>query len=154
MYSEKYSLYFIDECHEKNYENLLKDFPQAKEYGDYRCAIYIVALPEIYKKIGGKTGRYPFVWVNAVEEVETIKFDEETYSFYDLRTLREKENGSADFSDDAYYALSSSYQSLVQLGEELYGNVYKGFEIMDVIADFDDKLYKVFMQVLKIRRSK
>lgn len=156
MYSEKYSLYFIDECHERNYEIMLKDFPQAIEYSDYRCAVYVVALPEIYKKIGGKSGRYPFIWVDAVEEVETVKFDEEegtTYFSYDLRVLREKEDGSVDYSD-AYYALSSSYKSLVQLAEELYGSRYKGFEIMDAIADFDDKLYKVFMQLLKIRRSK
>lgn len=135
---------------------MLKCFPQANEYSDYRCAIYIISLPEIFRKIGGKEGRYPFVWVNAVEEVETIGFDEvsdETYSFYDLRILREKEDGSADYSD-AYYTLSSSNQSLVQLGEELFGNVYKGFEIMDAIADFDNNLYKVFMQVLKMRRSK
>jgi hypothetical protein len=47
MYSEKYALYFIDECHEKNYEILFKKFPQAQTSSEYECAIYVVSLPEI-----------------------------------------------------------------------------------------------------------
>ncbi len=145
----------MDEGHEENYEKMLKDFPQAKEYSDYHCAIYIVSLPEVYNKIDGNAGKYPFVWVNAVEEVFTLRHDEENgnkYLSYDLKVLREK-GGSPDYSD-AYYSLSSSYQSIVKLGEELFGGMHQGFELMDAIAEFDDSLYKVFMQVLKIRRGK
>lgn len=156
MFSEKYSLYFINEYHEENYEKMLKDFPQATEYSDYRCAIYVISLPEIYRKINGKTGRYPFIWVDAVEEVLTTRYNAETgeeYLSYNIKVLREREDGSPDYSD-AYYSLSSSYQSIVKLGEELFGGMYKGFELMDAIADYDDRLYKVFMLVLKIRRGK
>ena len=145
----------MNECHEKNYEIMLKDFPQAIQYSDYRCAIYIVSLPEVYNRIGGKTGEYPFVWVNAVEELFETIYDEETgekYLYYDLKVLRGEE-AAPDFSD-AYYSLSTSYKSIVKLGEELFSGVYQGFEVMDAIADFDDSLYKVFMQVLKIRRGK
>lgn len=116
---------------------------------------YIVSLPEVFNKIDGKAGKYPLVWVIAVEEVITSRYDEETgqkHLSYDTKVLREKD-GSLDYSD-AYYSLSSSYQSIVKLGEELFGGMYQGFKLMDAIADFDDKLYKVFMQVLKIRRSK
>lgn len=156
MFSEKYSLYFINEYHEENYGRMLQAFPQAKEYSDYRCAIYIVSLPEVYNKIDGKVGQYPFVWVNAVEEVLVSTYDEETgkkYVSYDIKVLWEKDDGSPDYSN-AYNSLSSSYQSIVKLGEELFGGTYNGFELMDAIADFDDSLYKVFMQLLKIRRSK
>lgn len=156
MYSEKYALYFIDECHEKNYEKLLEKFTQAKKYSDYDCAIYVVALPEIYQKINGETGQYPFVWVEAVKEIERIEYDEENderYYVYDLEVLRKKEDGNTDYSD-AYYSLSSSYQSIVNLCQELFGGSYQGFEIMDAVSNYSDSLYKVFMQLLKLRKSK
>lgn len=35
---------------------------------EYNVACYVVGLPEVYKKIGGETGRYPFSWVHKVRE--------------------------------------------------------------------------------------
>ncbi|TRM08325.1 DUF2538 family protein [Lentibacillus cibarius] len=154
MYSEKYALYFIDESHEKNYEVLLKKFTQAKTNNEYECAIYVVSLPEIFEKINGEPGQYPFAWVHAIEEIERIEYDEENDErivVSDVKILRENKYGTADFSD-AYYSLSSSYQSIISLGLELYGNTNEGFQILDAISNYDDNLYKVFIQLLNMRK--
>lgn len=155
MYSEKYALYFIDEFHEKNYEILLKKFPQAQKSSEYECAIYVVSLPEIFEKIEGHPGQYPFSWVKAQEEIERIEYDKENDErivVSDVKILRANEDGTADFSD-AYYSLSSSYQSIVTLGLELYGNTNEGFQILDAISNYDDNLYKAFMQLLSLRKG-
>lgn len=154
MFSEKYSLYFLDECHEENYEKMLYTNPMAKVSNNYHCAIYIVSLPEIYSRINVKVGQNPYLWVNAVEEVYTGTYNEENDKEYltcDIKVLREKD-GSPDYSD-AYYSLPLSYKSIVNLGEELFIGRYKGFGIMDAITEFDDGLFEVFVQALKIQRD-
>ncbi|KOY81888.1 DUF2538 family protein [Lysinibacillus macroides] len=156
MFSEKYSLYFIDECHEGNYEKMLKDFRSAEQLSDYRCAIYIVSLPEIYSRIEGIAGgEQPHEWVYAVKGEYIEMYDEETdeeYLEYYFNILREKD-GSPDYSD-AYYSLPSSYKLLVNIVEELVTYRHRAFRIMDAITDFDDSLFEVLIQALKIRREK
>lgn len=155
MYSEKYKLYFVDDLHIKNYGVLLKKFPQALKSSEYECAIYVVSLPEIFEKIKGDPGEYPFSWVKATKEIDRIEYDEENNEriiVSDLKILRSNEDGTADFSD-AYYSLSSSYQSIVTLGLELYGNTNEGFQILDAISNYDDNLYKAFMQLLSLRKG-
>lgn len=156
MFSEKYSLYFIDDCHETNYEKMLNKFSDAEAFSDFRCAIYLVSLPEIYSRIDGKAGGvYPYEWVYAGEWGYTEMYDEETdeeYLEYYFNVLREKD-GSPDYSD-AYYSLPSSYKLIVNIVEELITERYKTFRIMDAITDFDDGLLEVLVQSLKIRREK
>jgi hypothetical protein len=154
VYSEKHSLYFTNKCHKENYEKMLNAFPDKNRYSEYRCAIYTISIPEVYNKFNGKTGKYPFLWAYAVEEVITQKYCEEDgeYSRYEIKVLREKTDGSADYSD-AYYSLSRSYKSIINLAEELFYSKHNGFEVIDAIGCFDHNLYKVFMQLLQIRRE-
>lgn len=156
MFSEKYSLYFIDESHEGNYEKMLKDFRSAEQLSDYRCAIYIVSLPEIYSRIDGIAGgEQPLEWVYAVKGKYIEMYDEETdeeYLEYYYEVLREKD-GSPDYSD-AYYSLPVSYRTIVNIVEGLFTDKHKAFRIMAAITDFDDSLFEVLIQALKIRREK
>lgn len=60
-------IYFMNEEHESNFYSLQNQFHQCKEPNPdlgYRAALYIVALPVIYKALGGVPGNYPFQWVH------------------------------------------------------------------------------------------
>ncbi|MCM3054324.1 hypothetical protein, partial [Caldibacillus thermoamylovorans] len=71
-----------------------------------------------------------------------------------LKTLLNKRFGSFLSSTSVKLKnLSSSYQSIVSLGQELYGNTNEGFQILDALSNYDDNLYKAFMQLLILRKG-
>jgi hypothetical protein len=63
------ALYFYDNAHERNFENMLELFPQGKNDPEYRVACYIIAHPEIYPKANRKKWEFAFdEWTTEQED--------------------------------------------------------------------------------------
>lgn len=54
-------MYFTDDQHEANFIKLVHHY-HANNDPEYKSACYILAVPEIWSKHGGKTGENPFDW--------------------------------------------------------------------------------------------
>ncbi|ANB66152.1 hypothetical protein GFC29_3833 (plasmid) [Anoxybacillus sp. B7M1] len=55
-------MYFVDDEHRKFFELLLKQFPVAQHDKQYRVACYIVAHPEIYRRVSQLIEDSPMEW--------------------------------------------------------------------------------------------
>lgn len=53
-------MYFYNETHEQNFENMLERFPEGKANREYRVACYIIAHPEIFPKATKQEWEFPF----------------------------------------------------------------------------------------------
>lgn len=125
-------MFFVDEEHQANFERLVAQF-RAQDDKEYKVACYVIGLPEVYGKIGGKTGEFPFSWVYKSEDEAD---DEETTKY-----------------SEAFGVLSSSYRAIVKMAMSLY-NSGNSFELMDGIGVWGDELTKVFYQAMEIRRGR
>jgi len=118
----KEPVYFPDEQHQRNYEYLGNLYPLSKRDHMYKTAIYLIAYPEIFNKIN----QY---------------LDKENPISWAIDLL-EKEI-SIDFS--------RGYIHLIELMLNLW-NGYERFNLYHAISTWDDEVYNLFLQAIKLSR--
>ncbi|MFT9486787.1 MAG: hypothetical protein ACH0QD_05405 [Tepidibacillus sp.] len=151
----KNSMYFIDEEHKKNFEYLTTEiFPHAEKDREYKVAAYILSHPEIYKHCINDPffKEFPFLWTNEYKDTSYKEIEDgQEYNIIDFE-IKKDEAGNHMISE-AYGVLSSGYQLLVDLGANLF-NSSNSFNLCRAIGIWDEKLYKIFEQSLKIKRGR
>ena len=148
-------MYFVDEEHAANFELLLIEYKVSNGNSEYRAALYVLALPEIYRKTHGQLGRYPFVWKyehTPPTEERMVDEDGSTYILHggEDEILDEDENPTPSA---AYAALSSGYRQIVELAHNLY-NSRNEFNLTDGLDTWGDELFRVFIQAVAIRTGR
>ncbi|OWR25662.1 hypothetical protein CDO73_26140 [Saccharibacillus sp. O23] len=132
-----HALFFVSEQHQSNYEQLQSRFKSFWS-SEYAAGAYIAALPEVFYRIKWDDEDSPLSWYFG--EWVVIKGD----------------NGEEDgFHNESEIVtgLSSSYKLLVRAGVELFTGRLHKFDLQHFLGNADDKLYRVFLQLLEIRRK-
>lgn len=147
------NIYFLDAAHEENFQVLTTQiFPQAQKDSEYRVASYILAVPDIYERALNDPlfPEFPFLWIKEYTDTSYTEWDEEDQKEYHVNDFEvNMEDGQAVFSA-AFYTLSSGYQKLVLLGQNLF-NGNHGFNLCHALGVWDDQLFKLYMQAVQIR---
>jgi hypothetical protein len=149
-------MYFVNNLHRTNYEHLITEvYPHAKEDKEYHVLAYIFALPEVYNRCINDIflKSFPFLWTvkyRLIPNTEENSDTGEKYSVIDFE-VEEDEEGNG-IRSEAYYELSSGYQKLVELAENLF-NSHNVFNLMNALGTWDDTLFKVFLQAVLIRKG-
>ena len=147
-------MYFVDPEHRGNFETLLAKY-HASTDSEYRSALYILSLPEIYDKTNGNFGIHPFDWTyERTPYVETPCVDDDgtTYKTLDGGDVIEGDDGKP-IESLAFSALSSGYRKMVRLAGNLY-NSHNEFNLMDGLSTWDNDLFNVFLEALAIRTKR
>jgi hypothetical protein len=131
-------MYFVSKEHERNFKELVLRF-HAQQDPEYQTACYVVALPEVWRKIDGDTGEYPFSWVSKFK-------DEEPPEGYN-------EDEDENPYSEAFGMLSSGYQKIVLAAANLYNSSMDEFNLMKALGTWGDELFSVFLQAVAIRRG-
>jgi hypothetical protein len=130
------SIWFVNDTHKENFNRLIEKF-HAQNNPEYAAPIYVVSHPEIFHRINwnksdGPVGWYWGAWI-----------------------------GKDDNDDDGYHeesatvgGLSSAYRSLVRAAVELYTGSKHYFDLMALIGNAGDEVYRLFIQMLEIRRDR
>lgn len=124
-------MYFTNQEHEQNFERLIFKY---RAYGsECRSACYVVAHPEIYRKVNwdSKEADSPVRWYFG-EYVE----EENLFRESDIVPL-----------------LSSAFQDLARAAVDFYNGRNNRFSLGS-ITNWDDDVYRVFVQALEIRRNR
>ncbi|MEK5081073.1 DUF2538 family protein [Solibacillus sp. FSL W7-1436] len=139
---EKQRLFtFLDSEHEENYDLLLEKWPLAKNDKEYASALYILAIPMIFKKIQNRYHAFetPIDWIFDYE----CKFSEDAYTLFGV-TEEEQERYVID------YDLTDSMKHLGRLAMHLW-NGYKGFHLLQCINTLEPKYIVAMNQAIIIR---
>lgn len=131
------SVWFASDMHRQNFFRLLEKF-NAIQNPEYASACYICAHEEIYPRINwDATMSNPFDWYWG----EWI--------------------GKDDNDDNGYHQesekvgqLSSAYRAVVRAGVELFTGRKHYFDLMHLIGNAGDEVYRLFIQMLEIRRDR
>lgn len=121
-------MFFIDEAHKRNYETLLENFNDSLPSIEYEVAAYIMAVPEILKRLPVDSLRYPFEWVYVWEDEN----DPETKRL-----------------SDAVYYMDDPYRELVLAGFHMFNG--EPFRLNRGLDHWQDIHFKLFVQACKIR---
>lgn len=130
------NVWFSSEEHANNFCNLLDRF-KAHYNPEYAAPCYIAAHPEIYWKINWKNSDDPIGWYWG----EWTGIDDDD------------ENGR-HLESNIVGQLSSSYRGLVRASVELYTGRQHYFDLMGWLGNAGDEVYKLFVQMLEIRRNR
>lgn len=122
-------MFFINEAHRKNYKSLLDFYASSLPSIEYDVASYILALPEILKRIPENHNvNFPFDWVYNWEDEN----DEDTKRL-----------------SDAIFYMEDPYRSLVFAAMHMYNG--EMFRLNDGLNRWNDTHFQVFIQACKIR---
>src|SRR5690625_4227730 len=138
-------MYFLNEAHRLNYENVTSEiYPNAKNDPEYHAMAYIQSLPFIYELcVEDKFFmENPFLWTVKYKDVSyTDQVDGEQITVVDYE-VEENEDGEEVRSKD-YYTLPTSYQQLIDLAMNLYNPSLGDFNLAASLNVWDDSLVKV-----------
>lgn len=121
-------MYFIDQAHKRNFETLLDNFKNSLPSVEYEVAAYIMAIPEILKRIPGNSLKFPFEWVWEWEDDN----DPETKKL-----------------SDAIFYMDDPYKELVMAGFHMFNG--EPFRLNRGLDRWDQVHFQVFVQACKIR---
>lgn len=130
-------------------------YPHARNDKEYHVVAYILALPDIYNRCISDSflKTYPFLWTVKYKDTSYFETDEETGQEYQVIDCEvEVDEEGKEIRSEAYYQLSSGYRKLVDLATNLF-NRHNDFNLMDALETWDDALFKVFLQVVLIRKG-
>lgn len=147
-------MYFIDDIHEKNFNHLAQMVFRASNNVEYQVLSYVLALPELYNRCikDPVLHESPYAWIYDYKDVSyTEKDGDELIEVFDIEYKTDKK-GVPVYSD-AYSVLPTSYKILLDVGINLFNNREQDFTVMDGLSAWDDKLFKVFLQLILIRKS-
>lgn len=130
------SIWFVSDQHLENFKKLVAKF-NAQQNPEYAAACYVCAHPEIFNKINWTKSDGPISWYWG----EWIGKDDDD------------PNGYWSESEIVGY-LSSSYRGLVRAAVELYTGRKHYFDLMTWLGNAGDEVYKLFVQMLEIRRDR
>jgi hypothetical protein len=130
------NVWFTSDEHRDNFIALLDRF-KAHKSTEYAAASYIAAHPEIYRRINWKKSDGPIGW-------------------YWGEWIGEHEDDPKGYHSESEIVgqLSSSYRGLVRAAVEAYTGNHHYFYIMDWLGNAGDIVYKMFVQMLEIRRDR
>lgn len=123
------ALFFVNEQHQQNYEQLQHRF-KGSWSSEYAAGAYVSALPEVFYRIDWSKQDSPLSWYFG-------EWDEEDESH--------KESGIVS-------GLSSVYIILVRAAVELFTGRLHKFDLQHFLGSADNTLYRVFLQLIEIRR--
>lgn len=129
------ALFFVNEQHQQNYEQLQHQF-KGSWSSEYAAGAYVSALPEIFYRIDWREQDSPVSWYFG--EWVVIKKDDEEDGFH-------KESAIVS-------GLSSVYVILVRAAVELFTGRLHKFDLQNFLGSADNTLYRVFLQLIEIRR--
>ena len=147
-------MYFVDQEHRVNFEILLVKY-HVSNNGEYRSALYVLALPEIYRKAKGKFGRHPFDWMyerTPYVEIPCIDGNGDTYKMLEGGDVIEGDDGKP-IESQTFGALSSGYRKMVRLAGNLY-NSHNEFNLTEGLNTWDNEMFDVFLQAVAIRTNR
>lgn len=122
-------MFFVNEAHRKNYESLLKFYASSLPSIEYDVACYILALPEVLKRIPEDHNvKFPFDWVHHWED--------------------ENDESTKRLSDAIFY-MDDPYKYLVFAGMHMYNGEI--FRLNNGLDTWNDTHFQVFVQACKIR---
>jgi hypothetical protein len=130
------NVWFSSNEHKDNFIALLDRF-KAHRNTEYAAASYVVAHPEIYGRINWSRSDGPIGWYWG----EWIGENEDDPNGYHAES-------------EIVGQLSSSYRGLVRGAVEVYTGRQHYFHIMDWLGNAGDIVYKMFIQMLEIRRDR
>lgn len=147
-------MYFINDSHEKNFNHLTQMVFRASNDVEYQVLSYVLALPEVYNRCieDPLLHESPYAWIYDYKDVSyTEKDGDELIEVFDIEYKTDKK-GVPVYSD-AYSVLPTSYKIILDVGINLFNNREQDFTVMDGLGTWDDKLFKVFLQLILIRKS-
>ncbi|MEK3868031.1 MULTISPECIES: DUF2538 family protein [Paenibacillus] len=122
-------MFFVNEAHRKNYESLLNFYASSLPSIEYEVACYILALPEVLKRIPEDHSiKLPFDWVHHWED--------------------ENDESTKRLSDAIFY-MDDPYKHLVFAGMHMYNGEI--FRLNSGLSTWNDTHFQVFIQACKIR---
>lgn len=137
------SVWFASDEHRQNFITLLDKYKAGKN-PEYASACYVSAHPEIYDRINwNKPNRRmdgnqnPLVWYWG----EWIGKDE-------------NDDGGYHEESEIVGRLSSAYCSVVRAAIELFTGRKHHFDLMHLMGNGGDEVYRLFIQMLEIRRDR
>lgn len=130
------NVWFSSGTHKDNFNVLLERF-RAYKNPEYAAACYVAAHPEIYLKIDWNNCDGPIEWYWG--EWTGIDDDDENGYYKESEIVGQ---------------LSSAYRGLVRASVELYTGRQHYFDLMGWLGNAGDEVYKLFVQVLEIRRDR
>lgn len=120
-------MFFLDEAHQKNYESLLQFYKSSLPSIEYEAACYILALPEVLKRIPAEHNvEFPFDWA--------WEYDEE--------------NGQNKATDALFY-MDEGYKQLVIAANHMFNG--ESFRLNKGLDNWDKSQFELFIQACKIR---
>lgn len=143
-------MYFVNDEHESNFVMLVQLY-KADRDPEYKTACYVLALPDIYRKTGGRFGENPFDWVYKFAETKEERedyFTKEKYTLIDRQYETDKDG--KELHSEAYGVLSSSERCIVDLGMNLFTGSTE-FNLAAALGTWGDSLFKVYQQSVQIR---
>lgn len=146
-------MYYLDGVHEKNYNHLLNTvFPHAKNDAEYNPMVYILSLPEIYRRCinDPMLHEFPFLWTAEYKDTSYTDKDEE--GEYRVSDFEIKVDDSGKEVDSENYAtLSSGYKKMVDLAANLFNSSNDEFNLTDAFGTWDNNMIKVYFQAILLR---
>lgn len=145
-------MYFFNELHEKNYNHLANlVFLHAKKDSEYHPMVYILALPDIYRRCikDPMLHHFPFLWTAEYEDTSYTDKDEEgEYRVFDFEI--KKDDSGKEIESENYATLSSGYKKMVFLAANLFNSSNDEFNLRDAFGTWDKNMIKVYFQAVML----
>lgn len=125
-------VWFASREHFDNFMQLANQF-KVNQDPEYAAACYVFAHPEVYRKINWKT------------------VTENPAGWYWGEWIEEEGRWT---ESEIVGMLSSAYRSLVRGAVELFTGSKCYFDLMELLGNAGDEVYRVFIQALEIRRDR
>jgi len=130
------NVWFVSDEHRNNFTQLISKF-NAYRNPEYAAACYVVAHPEIFYRINWTESETPIGW------------------YWGEWTGKDDDDPDGNHEESEVVGqLSSAYRSLVRATVEMYTGSMHYFDLMALIGNAGDEVYKIFIQSLEIRRDR
>lgn len=130
------NVWFSSEAHGKNFVALLERF-KAHINPEYAAPCYVAAHPEIYGRINWILCGGPIDWY-----------------WGEWTGIDDDDPNGKHLESEIVGQLSSSYRGLVRASVELYTGSQHYFDLAGWLGNAGDEVYKLFVQMLEIRRDR
>ncbi|KJD42798.1 DUF2538 family protein [Paenibacillus terrae] len=118
-------MFYINEAHRKNYESLLKFYESSLPNIEYEVACYVLALPEVLKRIPENYNvEFPFDWAWKYENGQIMP-------------------------TNALFFMDDPYKQLVIAANHMYNS--EPFPLNRGLEHWDKIHFEIFIQACKIR---
>lgn len=133
------SVWFASDEHRRNFITLLDKY-KAERNPEYASACYVSAHPEIYHRIK---------WNEPRE-------NDSPMSWYLGKWIGKDDDDPAGYHEESEIVgrLSSAYSLVARAGAELFFGRQINFDLMHLIGNAGDEVYRLFIQMLEIRRDR